>query len=602
MFKIKDMKKIYGIMLGLALSSSILVSCKESFIEQPPIGAYDETIYTTPDGINKALTGAYVMLRGSIALTNSPLQPLFGSIHGGEALKGSSSGDQPAMIEVEKSEITIGNPNVQTLFSWYYQGISRCNTILRSIPNVSGVSDAQKTQIEAETKFLRSHFYFMLKRAFKNIPWVDETATDVRVSNTDEAGNYVNIWPEIAADMDFARKNLPAIQSEVGRPNKSAADTYYAKILIYRGNEGEKADAYTEALAILTSITGGPNAAVGAGITSKGEPYALLPNYHDNFNADKENNSEAVFSVQLSVNDGSTEGNNGQPDGTYWGIYANAGGATGWGFFQPTQWFVDHFRVDANGLPYIDNATRIANTIKSDDGIAATSPFTPDAGFVDPRLDWSVGRRDIPYLDWGLMGGPSWIREPNHGGPYVHKKFMHYKKDVNKHTQANSQVNDINMPIIRYSDVLLMAAEVEARVGSIENARLYVNKVRNRMAQNSSSPDNWVKKDDGTNAANYKIALYPAGAFSNSASALDAILYERSLELGLEGSRFYDLVRFGEAEKELNAYLTFESQRRGHLTGGVYTNTPDALLPIPNTAIINSQKDGKATLKQNPDY
>ena len=59
-------------------------------------------------------------------------------------------------------------------------------------------------------------------------------------------------------------------------------------------------------------------------------------------------------------------------------------------------------------------------------------PFTPDAGNLDPRLDWTVGRRGIPYLDWGAHPGKKWIRDQGNGGPYAPKKMVYYKSQKGK--------------------------------------------------------------------------------------------------------------------------------------------------------------------------
>ena len=108
---------------------------------------------------------------------------------------------------------------------------------------------------------------------------------------------------------------------------------------------------------------------------------------------------------------------------------------------------------------------------------------------------------------------------------------------------------------------------------------------------------------------NKTIGLYTAGAypFDNPANALKAIFYERTLELGLEGHRAYDAIRFGAEDNttdaaELNGYLQYESKLRGFVAGASYSRNPDALIPIPQQAVENSFKDGKVTLKQNPGY
>ena len=83
---------------------------------------------------------------------------------------------------------------------------------------------------------------------------------------------------------------------------------------------------------------------------------------------------------------------------------------------------------------------------------------------------------------------------------------------------------------------------------------------------------------------------------------LAEILFERTLELGTEGHRFFDVVRFGKGEDIFNEFLATESDRFDYLTGHEYTDVPDALLPIPTEVIEKSLKDGTYTITQNPGY
>lgn len=597
------MKKIKSIILVLILAIS-LVSC-EDFMEQKPVGLFNYTSITTADGIQKALVSAYAPLNGTQGLIDTPAQGLLGNMHGGEAFKGSTAGDQPAFLEFSKFEVTPGNTSVLTMWRTYYDAINRCNLVLAAVPDVTGMTDAAKLQVEAETKFLRGHYYFMLKRAFKNIPFIDEKSATVIVPNFDSNG-YVNAWPQIAADFDFARKNLAAIKTDLGRPNKWAAEAYYAKTMIYRANEGEYANGYTDAKTVLADV-------IANGVTNKGAKYDLLPNYHDNFDAASENGPESVFAVQHSANDGTSgvttvSAPNGNMESLWFGSQnSNAPGlGRGYGFYSPSQWFVDHFRTTGTGLPYLGMYNDNSTMLKSDYGLLSSQAYTPDTIGIDPRLDWTVGRRGIPLLDYGVMPGKDWIRDQTHAGPYTLAKWHIYKSQDGTFTNTGGRRNAINVCIIRFADVLLLAAECEARVGSLDLARTYVNRVRQRMADNSSSAKNWVKTSAGSNAANYRISIYKAGGaidpFQSKATALDAILYERTLELGLEGHRFYDVVRFGKGVQEFNTFIASMSVIFDYLKGATYSDVPDAILPIPSTAIERSLYNGEFTLKQNPSY
>jgi hypothetical protein len=160
---------------------------------------------------------------------------------------------------------------------------------------------------------------------------------------------------------------------------------------------------------------------------------------------------------------------------------------------------------------------------------------------------------------------------------------------------------------MRFADIILLAAECEAQVGTLLKATSYVNQIRTR-AQN---PNGFVftyktdtKPSDGfttTPAANYSIGLYIA-TFASKDEALKAIRFERKLELAMEGHRFFDLVRWGIAETEINAFLAFESVRRPASLAGAKFNAKNVYMPIPEYAMNQSVKDGQFTLKQNTGY
>ena len=235
--------------------------------------------------------------------------------------------------------------------------------------------------------------------------------------------------------------------------------------------------------------------------------------------------------------------------------------------------------------------------IKHDYLIESSDPFTPDAGPLDPRIDHSIGRRSIPYLDWIAHPGKNWIRKQDYAGPYSPKKYIYYKSQEGSLTDASSWTRGyalMNYTIIRFADVLLMAAEAEIEAGSLDKALEYVNRVRTRAANSA----HWVKNPDGSLAANYEIALYDA--FPSKDFATKAVRMERKLELSGEGHRFFDLVRWGVAADELNKYLTYESQYLTTKFGGArFTSGKSEYYPIPQTQI---DIQGSDVLSQNPGY
>ena len=247
--------------------------------------------------------------------------------------------------------------------------------------------------------------------------------------------------------------------------------------------------------------------------------------------------------------------------------------------------------------------------VKNDYVLNTTAAFTEDADPLDPRIDHTIGRRGIQYLDWIEHPGKNWIRDQTYAGPYSPKKYVYYKRQENTLTDGSSWTRGyatMNFNIIRFADVLLMAAEAEIEAGSLTTALGYINQVRNRAA----NPAGFVMKG-GVKEANYDIAPYTA--FADKAAATKAVRMERMLELATEGHRFFDLVRWGIAEPYLNKYLKEESvngtdaagrtyNKRGYLVGKTFKAGRNEYFPLPNDEILNSQKNGAATLKQNPGY
>lgn len=574
----------------------VLFSCTKNFLDHTPSGSLNEEVVASKKGVANLLIGAYAALDGQQGgagdMSNlnggdgfrvSPDNFIYGAIAGGDAHKGSEAGDVDDILSIAGFQANASSAFFNDKWKCDFEGIKRCNTVLSTLKITKDMSDAEKTEAAAEARFLRGHYYFDLRKMFKMIPWVDEDTTSLLVKNDKE------IYPNIEADFKYAMENLPANQSDVGRVNKWAAQIYLAKTFLYEKN-------YTDALPLFTE-------AINSGETSNGLKYDLVP-FQNNFDAATENNAESVFAIQNTANDGSgSTANANQGDMLN---YPYGGPFSCCGFFQPSFDLVNSYRTDPNGLPYLD--TYNSHEVKSDMKIASSAAFTPDAGTLDPRLDWTVGRRGIPFLDWGNHPGADWVRSQTYAGPYSPKKNVWRQATQDLYYDANSWApgTAINTLLIRFSDVLLMAAECEVQAGTLPQAEAYVNRVRNRAAD----PKSWVYKykDDTkptggystTPAANYLIKPYASGAFVSKDFANKAIQFERKLELAMEGHRFFDLVRWGTAETVMNAYFTYESGKTTDIpSSSHFTNPRSQYYPIPQRQIDLSVVNGQPTLQQN---
>jgi hypothetical protein len=580
------MKNIVTIVAGFLLAGAALVACKESFLEEPPRGTFSESILRNRAGIEGLLIGAYSLLDGvggpSGNWEAAGSNWVFGDVASDDAYKGTDAGDQIEINPIERYEPLPTNGYFNLKWRHQYDGVSRANDVLRLLPEAKDIPEAEGQRIMAEARFLRGYYHFDAKRMWNNVPYVDEKTIKFTDFTTANVPNTTDIWPQIEADLKFAYDNLPETQSQVGRVNRWAAGAFLGKVYLYQNKFADAKQVFDQVIA--------------NGKTSDGKKYALNAQYHDNFRVAGNNSAESVFAAQTSVNDGSNGLN------ARWGDILNftyGGGPGGCcGFHQPSQNLVNAHKTDANGLPMPDTYNQ--TDVKSDQGVLATQPFEPYQGSLDPRLDWSVGRRTIPHLDWGPHPGVSWIRDQAYGGPYSPKKNHYYQSDIGKNTDGGSWtqgLTNININLMRFADVLLMAAETEVEVGSLEKARQYVNMIRERAA----NPAGFVKKADGSPAANYVINTYTA-PWTDKEMARKAVRFERRLELALEGHRFFDLVRWGVAAETLNEYLAKERLFRQYLVGATFTKGVDEYFPIPEQQIVLSSVNGQPTLKQNPGY
>src|SRR5690625_2997849 len=255
---------------------------------------------------------------------------------------------------------------------------------------------------------------------------------------------------------------------------------------------------------------------------------------------------------------------------------------------------VNLFIVDGTGLPILNRSYR-NDPYVSDFGLSGSAKdnYKVDRSLaVDPRLDYTVGRRGVPYLDWGIMPGDGWIRDAASAGPFVAQKAMINVADFPGNTASGEPyITALNVNIIRLADVYLMAAESAARTGNLTRAGDLVNAVRERAAM---IPHPEV---DGEPAAAYDVKPYDEAAFSSESAAMDAIRMERRLELALEGHRFFDLVRWGVAKEVLESYSEFEGELLSLYRNLVFEDK-NRYFPIPQAQIDRSS----GALKQNPGY
>jgi hypothetical protein len=595
------------------LIGAITYACSD-FLDTPSQGTLDETSLQTKEGIEGSLISAYRTLdctSSSGAWGCAASNWVFGDITSDDAYKGSEATDQPGATQIELYNWTLGQAPDYLDQKWgtVYEGVVRANATLRLLYSLmkskpGELTAADSMGIEGEALFLRAHYHFEAWRMWGNVPYYFENDADPRKAN--DLGSAA-VAANIIADLNRAIADLGPTprKGEVGRATSWTARAYKGRVFVYT-NQWDSARVTLDAIR-----TGGP--------------YALETSFDHVWTAfqDLKNGKETIFAYEASSNDGEPSGWNAN-----WGETLNfphSGSPFGCcGFHQPSQNLANAYAVDGvTGLPKAFVSPATFNN-RDSTWVASASDT------VDPRLDWTIGRDNVPYKDWGLHRA-GWIRAPGYGGRYSPKKNAHENASGSQ-SQVGwnaTQLNSVHIHLFRYADLLLMLAEAEAHAGGaagLVNANTIVNQIRARAgvtAQGcggaaSLSADTLLFttypkckgdkrlavaiNDTSIGWATYKVSPYPA--FADTGTALTAIRLERRLELGMEGQRFFDLRRYGEAyaTSVINTYLNVEKNRRTYKTAQVPFGPRYMLFPIPPIQIDLSKIGTDERLTQNPGW
>lgn len=419
-----------------------------------------------------------------------------------DAHKGSNPND--AASTVGPYDDFTHNTSQDGLNRWWttlYQGIRHANVVLEKVPAIQ-MDNNLKTRYLAEAHFLRGLYYFDLVRAFGGVPIVTASEPDLRVPRS----SANDVYDLIITDLMTAIEGLPLKSqygdNDLGRATRGAAQALLARVYLFRG-DFTNAEVY--ALNVINS----------------GE-YGLEPNFIDANGEDGEHGVESVFEIGAV----STEASIGNQYANTQGVRGNPN--RGWGFNRPS---IDLRNAFGNNDPRRQGTIiELGDVI---DGIEiAGDSSTPD---------------ELRDAQGNLLEIESYNRKVWIAGLSTTTQFGH------------------NRRLIRYSDVLLMAAEAMNENGKSTQALQYLNQVRQRARQGNPN-------------------ILPDITVTNQAQLRDIILNERRVELALEGHRFWDLVRTGRAADVLGP--------SGFIPG------KHELLPIPQSEIDLSQ----GTLEQNPNW
>lgn len=502
--------------LILSLPVAMLSTGCNKFLDRRPNQATLEDL--NQGGVEGLALGLYGAIRnpdeGGVSWGHIPYLAIH-SFRDDDAMKGSSASDGADWAVIyDNFQYSKDHWSTNIYYERKYKFIDNCNILIYTVDSLK-LTDAASMVNLAEAKFFRALSYFDLVRTYGKIRKVDfPVKTNAQVNSLPKSDETA-IYQLIDQDLQFAVQYLPLNWNNAlgqsrypGRLTRGAAQSLWAKTLLYR-------QQWAQSLTLLQSVI------------SSGQ-YGL-ENYSLAFNEEGENRKESIFEIQAYTPPGGS--GTAQSLYSFWGTSQGVRGSgdwdLGWGWNTPTQNLVDAYEP---GDPR-KNRT-ILFTGQSDD------PAYGGYGRTLPS--------NLPRLYWNKK-------------VYVNPARQQETGDIHG-------AGFLNQRIIRYADVLLMAAEAANELGGAANQALAVNyleQVRARARENTTA--------------------LPFIAFTSQTQMRDAIKRERRIELAMEGERFFDLVRWGDAATVL-APLGYQPRNK--------------YLPLPQPIIDQSQ----GALVQNPDY
>ena len=577
------MKNLKTLFVASFAIFALTVACDDEFLTKEPQAALSGPALNNADGVEGKLISAYSTLSGygmdgGGTWYYSTWAWIFGSISSDDALKGTDAGDQPEHSFIETYDFNTFNVHNRDKWRSGYWGAARANDVIQSAEAAEDISATRKAEIIGEAKFIRGWQHFEMQKMYRTPKYVGSENFSLDDLDASKVPNSGKIWAQIEQDFADAAAALPATQGQVGRASKWAAKAYLAKAKIFQSD-------WSGAEPILMDII-------------NNGPFELVDNFEDNYLVATRNNKESIFEIQYAVSSADTNASNAEiglahPYIAPWGCC---------GFLQAPQDLVDFFQTDANGLPLLDESWK-TNHITNPTGANIGQPIGNPS--VDPRLDHTVGRPGILFKNHHIMQ-VDYVRDLTYAGPYFSKKHIAEPEGFGVGGWGNLSAN--NFRIMRLGHLILWAAEAKMELGKLEESRALINRLRARAAnpagfvpgatQGATRPEYTLT---GTPGANYNVGQYTE-AWTSQATARQAVRYETRLETAMEGTRFFDLQRWGVQNEVLNDYLARESKYRIYLQGKKFTSPKNEFYPIPTYAIDRSFKDGEPTLTQDPNY
>lgn len=440
------MKNIF-IKAVLCFSVGTFFSCEDEILNDkvPLDSRSEEVFYKTESDAMEALTAVYDVLQWNTTEGQygfHPLQMIMDIASDDAYAGGASRSDAPAIIEIDKHNISVNNIHVYGMWYKQYIGIYKANILLQSMDDIEADEEFKK-RVTAEARFLRAYFYFDLVRLFENVPLMTEVVSPDQVSQLSQA-QPSEVYNQIANDLLESIPDLPTEIQNDGRISAWAAKSLLPRVyLFYNGVYGGNLQAGN------TTIDGGTARQLLDDVIDN-SGHDLLDDYEQLFLPEGELGVESVFEVQ----------------------YSNVFPWYDWGYIQGGEGNI---------------------------GVQMQGPRIKDPGSEDYLAGWSFNtvtedlytayeagdpRRELSIITMNDFNGDITTGYQHTG--YFSKKYTTKKEYTPVEGQTEHNWGN-NYHAIRFADVLLMAAELHVLTGG-GRAKEYLDRVRARVGMDGITP------------------------------------------------------------------------------------------------------------------
>lgn len=552
---------------ALALALSMAFSCQE-VLDEDVISQIGSNYLNTAKGFEDGVNAAYSSFRVWYGTERGHSLSEFGTDIYTNGADGSWK-----FVNTYTTDFDSRNGLLHELWDELYRGINNCNAVIDRAANVSGVSEATKKIRIAEAKFIRAHHYFLMVQLFGPL---DLRLTETVIPTKEVSRTPVSeVYSAIIADLEAAIPDLEPLKvsSQYGRATRPAAQHLLGKVYLTKAtSEAAASDDYAKAEPLLKSV-----------ISDYG--FTLLPQFSQVFQFGNERNDEVVFAIQYtrdpltnqqantSANPSQNNGNNShlfylmeydvQP-----GMMRDTQNGRPWKRFRMTPYAINTVFGDRV------NDSRYKSSFK--DVYYSNKPGTYNTTFDLSKASVTFAQGDTAmYIPGYEMSAEERAKKPYQilvPSRYDERLFPALNKHLDPgRADLTQEQGGRDFPAMRLAETYLLLAEVQLRLGKLDEATASINAVRRRAAFPGKEAAMEITSDQMT---------------------MEFVMEERARELIGEQFRWLDLKRWGNLVERVKLY---------NAQGAPNIKDFHVLRPIPQNQIDRAQ-GGASAFPQNPGY